>query len=115
MIQFREEFRDAGKVSVFSPGQLVHHRRYGYRGAVVDVDGECKADDSWYQSNQTQPERQQPWYHVLVDGASHCTYVAQENLTPDEQGTPVDHPLVGYFFSGFEDGRHIRNETAWPG
>ena len=54
---------------VFESGQLVRHRRYGYRGVVVDRDEFCQADDEWYSKNQTQPNRDQPWYHVLVDGS----------------------------------------------
>ncbi len=50
----------------FQPGDLVHHKRYGYRGVVVAVDPNCRADDAWYQANQTQPDRDQPWYHVFV-------------------------------------------------
>ena len=91
----------------FSPGQLVSHKRYGYRGVVVDFDVKCLADDAWYQKNQTQPHRDQPWYHVLVDGSGATTYAAQENLEPDGSGQPVDHPLIEQFFTGFEDGQYI--------
>ncbi len=55
------------KDPLYHPGQIVRHRRYGYRGVVVDSDLTCKADEAWYQSNQTQPDRNQPWYHVLND------------------------------------------------
>ena len=48
----------------FSVGQLVRHRRYGYRGVIVEVDTKCLAPDDWYGSNLTQPDRFQAWYHV---------------------------------------------------
>lgn len=99
----------------FEPGQLVRHCRYGYRGVVVTRDEFCTADDQWYNANQTQPDRNQPWYHVLVDGSSTCTYVAAENLTADLTGLPVDHPLVPGFFSAFENGSYRRNSQPWPG
>ena len=92
----------------FDVGDLVHHKRYGYRGVIVSVDPECRASESWYQSNQTQPDRDQPWYHVLVDGAQHTTYVAQSNLEPDAAGGRVSHPLVGRFFKSFFEGRYYR-------
>jgi heat shock protein HspQ len=92
----------------FQIGDVIHHRRYGYRGVVVEVDESCQADEQWYQSNQTQPSRDQPWYHVLVDGSDHTTYVAQENLERDATGRPVEHPLLDRFFSGFFQGRHYR-------
>ena len=96
------------------PGQLIRHRRYGYRGVIVDFDESCQADEKWYQKNQTQPNRDQRWYHVLVDGTSTCTYVASENLAVDSSQFPIDHPLLQHFFSGFEDGRYLRNDISWP-
>lgn len=98
----------------FPPGQLVKHRRYGYRGVVVACDASCQADEAWYQRNQTQPDRNQPWYHVLVDGSSATTYAAGENLLPDDLGLPIRHPLLDHFFSKFEAGRYVRNEREWP-
>ncbi len=73
------------KDPLYHPGQIVRHRRYGYRGVVVDSDLTCKADEAWYQSNQTQPDRNQPWYHVLVDGTSNTTYAAQTSLEAVER------------------------------
>ena len=99
---------------VFEPGQLVRHRRYGYRGVVVDRDDSCQADEEWYLKNQTQPNRDQPWYHVFVDGSSNCTYVASENLVADSNGLPISHAFVPHFFSEFKDGVYIRNDEPWP-
>ncbi len=95
----------------FEPGQLVRHKRYGYRGVVVGADPCCRADDEWYYSNQTQPDRDQPWYHVLVDGSATTSYPAQENLEPDPTGEPIDHPLLDHFFTGFRDGRYVPRES----
>ena len=97
----------------FRPGELVRHRRYGYRGVVVDLDLECTAPDDWYSSNQTQPGRDQPWYHVLVDRSVQTTYAAEENLVHDPGGAEIVHPLVEHFFDRFEDGRYVRNERPW--
>ena len=98
---------------VFEPGQLVIHRKYGYRGVVVERDDACQADEEWYQKNQTQPDRDQPWYHVLVDGTSTCTYAAAENLKSDPSNAAVSHPLLNLFFSAFDEGRYIRNSKPW--
>ncbi len=73
----------------FEPGQIVRHKRYGYRGVIVAFDPHCKAPPDWYMANNTQPARGQPWYHVLVDGSSSCTYPAEENLAPDDELSPV--------------------------
>ena len=95
------------KTSQYAVGQIIHHRRYDYRGVIVDMDDKCLADDGWYKSNQTKPDREQPWYHVLVDGGRE-TYVAQENLELDADGNRVEHPLVDRFFPTFQAGRYYR-------
>lgn len=99
----------------FAPGQLVRHKRYGYRGVVVDFDLSCRANEQWYHGNQTQPEREQPWYHVLVDGSEIATYAAESSLEADNSGEAVSHTLLDHFFESFEDGRYARNEEPWPG
>ena len=104
-----------GRRPVFEPGQLIRHRRYGYRGVVVHRDEFCRADDAWYEKNQTQPDRDQPWYHVLVDGSSICTYAAAESLVADASELPVEHPFLWHFFDGFMDGYYDRNDEPWPG
>lgn len=98
----------------FGIGQIVEHRRYGYRGVIVEFDTTCQAGAQWYYSNQTQPDRNQAWYHVLVDGAAHTTYAAEENLQPAADLAPVSHPLVEQFFDEFADGRYVRNSHPWP-
>jgi len=99
----------------FEPGQLVRHRRYGYRGVVVDADASCEADDDWYQANRSHPDKNQPWYHVLVHNSMQVTYAAQSNLDVDDSAEEVTHPYVAYFFSEFRDGKYIRNDQPWPG
>lgn len=105
----------AKKPPLYSPGELVRHRRYDYRGVIVAIDLECKADESWYQSNRTQPDRNQPWYHVLVDGRDTTTYVAQSNLEPAADLSRIEHPLLEFFFVEFVGGRYLRNDVEWPG
>ena len=51
--------------------------------------------------------KDQPWYHVLVNGAEHVTYVAERNLEKDDLQTPISHPGVDYFFERFENGFYI--------
>ena len=81
----------------------------------MDRDDACQAPDEWYLKNQTQPDRDQPWYHVLVDGSSTCTYAASENLVADSSPLPIEHPLVPHFFEEFKDGSYVRNDEPWPG
>ncbi|MCA9437032.1 MAG: heat shock protein HspQ [Candidatus Omnitrophica bacterium] len=90
----------------FEVGQIIFHKRYKYRGVIFDRDPACKADESWYQKNQTQPDRKQPWYHVLVHDAAHTTYVAESNLEPDDTGEPVRHPILPRIFKSFVNNRY---------
>jgi len=91
----------------FKTGDLVHHKRYDYRGVIVEGDEICQADEAWYKKNQTQPDRNQPWYHVFVHGGGN-TYVAQANLEPDTDETPIEHPQVKLVFASFYKGRYYK-------
>jgi heat shock protein HspQ len=99
---------------LFTAGQRVHHTRYGYRGIIVDVNPDCRATDEWYYGNQTQPKRNQPWYHILVHGSDQVTYVAQSHLVEDKSNGRVKHPLLSYFFKKDKDGCYVRNDHPWP-
>jgi len=97
----------------FSIGQIIHHKMFDYRGVIVDVDPVFSSTEEWYEKvARSRPPRDKPWYHVLVDGATHLTYVAERNLEPDDTGKPVDHPLVSEFFSDLKDGAYtLRKRT----
>lgn len=97
----------------FAPGDVVRHRRYGYRGVVVAVDSRCRAPDWWYYGNRTQPARNQPWYHVLVDDSEGVTYPAQSSLETDDSGLPVEHPLLDAYFHDFSGTGYLRNDRPW--
>ena len=106
----------ARPVISFAIGQLVCHRRYGYRGVIVACDLCCQAGEKWYHSNKTQPSREQPWFHVLVHNSGGIsTYVAQSNLESDESGQPIEHPRLECYFSAFEGGRYTLRESPNQG
>ncbi len=92
----------------FDVGQLIHHRLFDYRGVIFDVDPEFQGSEEWYRRvARSRPPRDQPWYHVLVDGSHHTTYVAERNLEEDATGEAVDHPLVDQIFAGLEKGCYV--------
>ena len=98
----------SGSVAQFLPGQLVRHRRFDYRGVVVEVDAAFAGSDEWYeQVARSRPPKDAPWYHVLPHQAQHTTYVAERNLEPDPEPRPIQHPLVDEVFEGFEDGHYV--------
>jgi heat shock protein HspQ len=98
--------------ALFFVGQLVHHKRFEYRGVVIDVDPEFHGTEDWYSNMATsKPPKDTPWYHVLVDDSELRTYVAQRNLEPDETGDPIRHPDVRMHFSEqTEDGYKVRRK-----
>lgn len=100
----------------FDVGQLIHHRLFDYRGVIFDVDPEFQGSEEWYRRvARSRPPRDQPWYHVLVDGGDTVTYPAEENLEEDPTGLPVEHPLLDEFFDTFKHGRYLRNDRKWQG
>lgn len=97
----------------FYIGQIVDHRRFGYRGVIVGVDGEFSLTDEWYQRMATShPPRDKPWYHVLVDHAEHTTYVAERNLTASGNHSQIDHPMLGDFFDRYDGERYLPREAT---
>ncbi len=109
MIMLRKEL-SGYKPPKFAPGDVVRHVRYHYRGVVVAHDSRCMAGENWYQSNNTQPDKEQPWYHVLVHESGSITYPAESSLELDSSGDEIIHPLLEQFFNGFEEGRYKRNK-----
>jgi len=94
----------------FSPGQLIHHLKYDYRGVIVDVDAEFSGSEEWYeQVAVSRPQKDRPWYHVLVHGTEHMTYVAEQHLEDDASTEQVQHPALGQFFDTFIAGRYKRS------
>lgn len=97
----------------FQVGQVVHHLRFDYRGVIFDVDPCFQGTEEWYEMMaRSRPPKDKPWYHVLVDGAAHTTYVAERNLEADAEPRPINHHLVERLFAGFEDGRYVMSRSV---
>ena len=94
----------------FSIGEVVRHRMFDFRGVIFDIDPVFANSEEWYQSipEEMRPPKDQPYYHLLAENSesSYVAYVSQQNLLPDEQGDPVDHPAIAGMFEGFADGRY---------
>ena len=101
------------KQAKFNIGEIVHHRLFDYRGVIYDVDPVFNGTEEWYEVvAKSRPPKNEPWYRVLVDKATHETYVAEQNLESCEISGPVKHPLVKHYFENFEDGRYLQNQTS---
>ena len=91
----------------YGVGQVVRHDVYAYRGVIVDVDPFFQQTDAWYDlMAKNSPPRDEPWYHVLVDGTDYMTYVSEQHLGADRSGQPINHPELNRFFHEFEDGTY---------
>ncbi len=91
-------------------GQVVRHRRHPFRGVVFDIDPEFANTEEWYEAipEEARPRKDQPFYHLLAenDQSYYVAYVSEQNLVPDDTGTPVDHPDLPDLFGEFEDGQY---------
>ena len=93
----------------YSIGDIVHHERFDYRGVIYDVDLCFEGTDAWYEQEATShPPKDEPWYHVMVDGSVQTTYVAERNLKLHFDGSPVNHPFIAQHFDHHKDGRYGR-------
>jgi heat shock protein HspQ len=92
-------------VARFVPGQIIRHINLGYRGIIFDVDATYDQSDEWYELMAiSRPSKQRPWYHILVDGQEHTTYVAEENIMACEEESDFEHPQLAEFFHPHHDG-----------
>ena len=98
-------------------GLVVTHHNYGYRGVIVAVDPVCMAGDTWYKTNKTQPNRDQPWYHVLVhDSGGLSTYVAHSNLpvAPRTRTLHIATDCTRSPTSGLNLREHLQDKKKMP-
>jgi heat shock protein HspQ len=99
----------------FSIGDVVRHRLFEFRGVIFDVDPVFANTEEWYQAipEEIRPNKDQPFYHLLAENAEHSyiAYVSQQNLLPDDEGGPIDHPAIAGIFSGYDGERYrLRRE-----
>lgn len=94
----------------FGIGEVVRHRLLDFRGVIFDVDPVFANTEEWYQAipPEIRPAKDQPFYHLLAENSesSYVAYVSQQNLIPDEDEEPIDHPAIEGLFDGFEPGRY---------
>jgi len=75
---------------------------------IFDIDFQFQGSDEWYEKvARSRPPKNEPWYHVLVDNASHQTYVAERNLEMTDMTMPIYNPDLDLYFSGMEDGEYV--------
>ncbi len=94
----------------FSIGDVVRHRIFEFRGVIFDVDPVFANSEEWYQSipEAIRPSREQPFYHLFAENSesSYMAYVSQQNLLPDGESGPVNHPEIKGYFSKWSGARY---------
>lgn len=94
-------------------GQVIKHKRWGYRGIIIGWDPTAKAPAHWLQQMHPPDKphwRHQPNYAILVDTRDRLepqtTYVPEENIEI-VTNTKVLHPEVDDFFEMFDGAQYL--------
>lgn len=100
---------------MFRIGDRVRHSIFGFRGIIFDVDPVFANSEEWYAQDPRQPDRNQPFYHLLADNGeqSYIAYVSQQDLLVDEGREPIDHPAVDMMFTREADGAYRLDAQHW--
>lgn len=101
----------------FPIGQVVRHKRFGFRGVIYDVDPEFANTEEWYQSipADMRPRKDQPYYHLFAenhDKTPYIAYVSEQNLVAEDSEVPVNHPGIAEYFLGVKDGIYRPRQKA---
>ena len=115
-----EGINDDSNILIVSPeyniGDIVKHKIYQFRGVIVDIDPEFSNTDEWYESIpiNNRPRKDQPFYHLLAENSEsfYSAYVSQQNLIPDSESGPVNHPDIGDLFSDVLNGRYVLRDIS---
>ena len=103
------------RTAKFSVGEIVRHRFYPFRGVIFDVDPVFANTEEWYQAipPERRPSKDQPFYHLLATNAQgpYEAYVSEQNLLPDSENGPVQHPGIDLLFERFDKNRYIARAT----
>ena len=95
------------RVAKFNIGELVVHKRQGYRAVVVDVDPLFQASGRYNpQACKRAFSKSNPWYRLLVDDSSQMTYVEECLLAFDTSRQVIDNPKVNHYLEQRQGGYH---------
>eukprot|EP00911_Craspedida_sp_UC1_P000906 UC1_evm2s691 len=110
----RGTYRRVNRAGIeFHVGQIVVHRKYGYRGVIVGWDRVGRAPAQWYtQMGVTRENAARPFYSVLADNrdreGAQMTYVQANNLraaTGKAETEPIMHELIDRYLEPYPQSR----------
>ena len=83
------------RIAKFNIGDIVVHKRIGYRAVVIDVDPLFQASGRYNpQAFKRNFSKRNPWYRLLVDSSSQMTYVEECLLAFDISHQSIDNPHI---------------------
>jgi heat shock protein HspQ len=86
------------RVAKFNIGDIVMHKRQGYRAVVVDVDPLFQASGRYNpQAKKREFALRNPWYRLLVDDSSQMTYVEECLLSFGISRESINNPKVEHY------------------
>ena len=93
------------RMAKFNIGDLVVHKRQGYRAVVVDVDPLFQASGRYNpQASKRDFATRNPWYRLLVDESSQLTYVEESLLVFDPNQQAIENPKLDHYLEKRPDG-----------
>ncbi|XP_067946355.1 uncharacterized protein [Watersipora subatra] len=101
------------KTALYRVGQVITHKKYGYRGVIVGWDPHAKAPEKWLAVNHptdSKVAQVYPNYAVLVDvrdrPEAQLTYVAQDNIKL-ATNTRIIHPDRDRYFDEYDGTKYL--------
>ena len=95
------------RTAKFNIGDLVMHKRKGYRAVVIDVDPLFQASGRYNPQSLTRDFcKRNPWYRLLVDNSSQMTYVEECCLVFDCSRQGIENPNVTRYLEERPEGYH---------
>jgi len=107
----------------FRIGQVVRHKRWGYRGVIVGWDATAQAPASWIKDNHGENLhwRNQPNYAILIDirdrTIPQLAYVPEENVDLAPSAIRITHPGMEDYFEAFDGAQYLPRpwlKTIYP-
>ena len=95
------------RIAKFNIGDLVVHKRQGYRAVVIDVDPLFQASGRYNpQASKRSFSIRNPWYRLLVDDSSQMTYVEECLLAFDINQHSIENPKIEHYLEKRRGGYH---------
>ncbi len=85
------------KIAHFNIGDIVIHKKQGYKAIVVDVDPIFQSSGRYTQAAGKKFKNKNPWYRLLVDESNQMTYVEECSLKLLNDDYAIDNPKINQF------------------